>query len=204
MTISAFLSYISRRSGSRGFRCGFRSLAVTDATSATVKRHAHTGPRDGPRQRSRSRPNLFIHQPLVRSHFRRHARREASYSPRSARTCDTGFMMAASAEMGLRTTLFRCVRSTMTTCVEPLVLSQTVMNLSDSIEHVYTHTHPRTSHAPNPRERTVHHPKSAHKTIASGTSGVCGDGVFIGMPKVHGTQRRRVGVQRACRRDSSV
>ena len=44
----------------------------------------------------------------------------------------TGFMIAASADMGIFLTLFRFERSTM----ERPLPSHTVMNLSDSIEHV--------------------------------------------------------------------
>ena len=61
------------------------------------------------------------------------------FAPRSARTCETGFMMAASAEIGRFTTLFRLARSMITTWGEPPELSHTVMNLSDSIDVVCAH-----------------------------------------------------------------
>ena len=56
-------------------------------------------------------------------------------------TSDTGFMIAASAEMGRFLTELPCDMSTMTTWVEPPVLSHTVMNFSDSIEHELNLTH---------------------------------------------------------------
>ena len=50
-------------------------------------------------------------------------------------------MIAASADSGRFLTELPCDMSTMTTWVEPPVLSHTVMNLSDSIEHELNLTH---------------------------------------------------------------
>ena len=58
--------------------------------------------------------------------------RRAEHSPRRAMTFSSTCMMADSAEMGLRVTLFESWRSTMTTVLVPLTSSRTQMKRSDS------------------------------------------------------------------------
>lgn len=55
---------------------------------------------------------------------------------RFALTLDVGFMMAESAEIGLRIGLFTFDMSMITTCAESPTFSRTQMNLSDSMVNV--------------------------------------------------------------------
>ena len=56
--------------------------------------------------------------------------------PFSAITLDFGFIMAESAEMGLRVGLLASAKSIITTCAVSPTFSRTHMNLSDSIVRV--------------------------------------------------------------------
>lgn len=56
--------------------------------------------------------------------------------PRRAITLETGFIIAASADILCFVTVLPAVRSTIATCPAPLTVSHAVINFSDSIEHV--------------------------------------------------------------------
>jgi hypothetical protein len=61
-------------------------------------------------------------------------REKGDYEPLRAMTLETGFMMAASAEIFCLVTELPASKSTMAICCVPPTFSQTVINLSDSNE----------------------------------------------------------------------